>query len=143
MYISISRIPWTVFGQRTIEQILINERFCFISNSIKIPLKCSVKFCCTVNYNTKKLKKKDLGKKDQNNIFIKVIFTKIYIYNSKALLSFIYEASFHHIIMSIKNCLYMHVLSILSFSWIWNLHTVYKLTERSKNVSGGGNFKGR
>ena len=33
MYDSISRIPCTFLGQRTIEQILINERFCFISNS--------------------------------------------------------------------------------------------------------------
>ena len=109
----------------------------------RIPLKCSVKFCCTINYNTKKLKKKELGKKDQNSIFIKGIFTKINIYNSKALLSFIYEASFHHIIMSIKNCIYMHVLSILSFSWVENLHTVYKLTERIQNVSGEDNFRGR
>ena len=41
-----------------------------------------------------------------------------------------------------KICIYMQLFNIIHFYEFLNLHTVYKLTELSQNVSGGGNLRG-
>ena len=48
----------------------------------------------------------------------------------------------HLFVTCMKICIYMQLFNIIHFYEFLNLHTVYKLTERSQNVLRGRQFQG-